>query len=191
MTMEKIIVKNMVCHRCVRSVENILINAAIPFHKVIFGEIQLANELTREQKEDLSAKLKNEGFELLDSHMSELIEKIKMHVIMRARNEVASKEVKLNLSAYLSDKLHYEYTHLSSTFSEVEGRTIEDFFIKQRIEKAKELLVYGQMTLSEIAFELDYSSTAYLSTQFKKITGLTPSYFKEVGNVKRKALDEV
>lgn len=191
MTMEKIIVKNMVCHRCVRSVENILINAAMPFHKVIFGEIHLANELTREQKEDLSAKLKNEGFELLDSHMSELIEKIKMHVIMRARNEVANKEIKLNLSAYLSEKLHYEYTHLSSTFSEVEGRTIEDFFIKQRIEKAKELLIYGQMTLSEIAFELDYSSTAYLSTQFKKITGLTPSYFKEIGNVKRKALDQV
>jgi len=109
----------MVCHRCVRSVEHILKNAAIPFHKVIFGEIHLANELTREQKEDLSAKLKNEGFELLDSHMSELIEKIKMHVIMRARNEVAPKETKLNLSSYLSEKLHYEYTHLSSTFSEV------------------------------------------------------------------------
>jgi len=86
MTMEKIIVKNMVCHRCVGSIENKLKNAAIPFHKVIFGEIHLADELTREQKEDLSAKLKNEGFELLDSHMSELIEKIKMHVIMRARN---------------------------------------------------------------------------------------------------------
>jgi AraC family transcriptional regulator len=189
--MDKIFVKNMVCDRCVLSVENILKNAAIPFHKVIFGEIHLTNELNLEQKEVLSAKLKNEGFELLDSHMSELIEKIKILVIMRARNEAANKEIKLNLSSYLSEKLHYEYTHLSSTFSAVEGRTIEDFFIKQRIEKAKELIVYGQMTLSEIAFELDYSSTAYLSTQFKKITGLTPSYFKEVGIAKRKALDKV
>jgi len=87
--------------------------------------------------------------------------------------------------------LNYEYTHLSSSFSEVEGRTIENLFIEHRIEKAKELLVYGEMTLSEIAFELDYSSTAYLSTQFKKITGLTPSYFKEVGISKRKALDKI
>lgn len=87
--------------------------------------------------------------------------------------------------------MNYEYTHLSSSFSEVEGRTIENLFIEHRIEKAKELLVYGEMTLSEIAFELDYSSTAYLSTQFKKITGLTPSYFKEVGISKRKALDKI
>ena len=109
----------------------------------------------------------------------------------KARNEVDKKEIKMNLSAYLSDKLHYEYTHLSSLFSEVEGRTIENYFIEQRIEKAKELLIYDQMTLSEIAFELEYSSTAHLSTQFKKITGLTPSHFKNVGIEKRKALDKV
>jgi AraC-like DNA-binding protein len=100
-------------------------------------------------------------------------------------------DIKVNLSSYLSEKLHYEYTHLSSVFSAVEGRTIENYFIEQRIEKAKELLIYGHMTLSEIAFELDYSSPAHLSTQFKKTTGLTPSYFKEVGLAKRKALDKV
>jgi AraC family transcriptional regulator len=189
--MGKIIVKNMVCHRCVLSVEDTLNTAAIPFQKVLMGEIHLINELSREQKEYLSAKLEKIGFEIIDSHMSGLIEKIKMLVINKARNEIESKEIKLNLSAYLTEKLHYEYTHLSSSFSAVEGRTIENFFIEQRIEKAKELLVYGQMNLSEIAFELDYSSTAYLSAQFKKITGLTPSYFKEVGISKRKALDKV
>ena len=123
--------------------------------------------------------------------MTGLIEKIKLLTIQKARNEVSKEDVKLNLSAYLSDKLHYEYTHLSSMFSGVEGRTIENFFLDQRIEKAKELLIYGQMTLSEIAFELNFSSTAHLSTQFKKLTGLTPSYFKEVGIAKRKALDKV
>jgi AraC family transcriptional regulator len=189
--MDKIIVKNMVCHRCVLSVEEILNAAAIPFHKVLLGEIHLTTELSREQKEYLSVKLKKVGFEIIDSQMSGLIEKIKMLVINKARNEGDTTETRLNLSAYLTESLHYEYTHLSSSFSAVEGRTIENFFIEQRIEKAKELLVYGQMTLSEIAFELDYSSTAYLSGQFKKITGLTPTYFKEVGIAKRKALDKV
>lgn len=179
----------MVCHRCVLSVEDILNRAEIPFHAVHFGEIHLTKGLSPEQKENLSAKLKKVGFELIDNHMGGLIEKIKLLVIKRARNE--DKDNKLNLSTYLSEELHYEYTYLSSSFSAIEGRTIENYFIEQRIEKAKELLVYGQMTLSEIASELDYSSTAYLSTQFKKITGLTPSYFKEVGITKRKALDKV
>jgi AraC family transcriptional regulator len=179
MTMDIILVKNMVCHRCILSVEGILNKSAIPFDKVLFGEIHLKKVLNQKQKENLAAKLKNEGFELIDSHLNGLIEKIKLLVIKRARNEVDKKETKLNLSTYLSEELHYEYTHLSSLFSEVEGRTIENFFIEQRIEKAKELIFYGQMTLSEIAFKLDYSNTAYLSTQFKKITGITPSDFKE------------
>lgn len=97
----------------------------------------------------------------------------------------------MNLSAYLSAGLNYEYTYLSSLFSEVEGRTIENLFIEQRIEKAKELLIYGQMTLSQIALDLEYSSTAHLSNQFKKITGLTPSHFKNVGIARRKSLDKV
>ena len=185
------LVKNMVCHRCVLTVEDILHKADIPFHKVTFGEIYLADELSPEQKDNLSSGLKKVGFELIDNHTSGLIEKIKMLVIKKARNEVDKNDIKINLSAYLSDKLHYEYTHLSKLFSEVEGRTIENFFIEQRIEKAKELLIYDQLTLSEIAFELDYSSTAHLSTQFRKITGLTPSHFKKVGIEKRKALDKV
>ena len=181
----------MVCHRCVLAVEDILNKAGIPFQKVVFGEIYLADKLNEKQKETLSTELKHIGFELIDNHMSGLIEKIKQHTIRKARYEVNNEEKKQNLSQYLSEKLHYEYTHLSSLFSSVEGRTIENFYIEQRIEKAKELLIYGAMTLSEIAFELDYSSTAHLSSQFKKITGLTPSYFKKVGTVKRKALDQV
>ena len=191
MTSHTLLIKNMVCHRCVLSVEDILEKTAIPFHKVLFGEIHLVKELSPKQKENLTAKLKSVGFEIIDSRMSGLIEKIKTFVIKRARNELGKTDVKHNLSSYLSKNLNYEYTYLSSLFSSIEGRTIETFFIEQRIEKAKELLIYGQMTLSEIAFELDYSSSAYLSSQFKKVTGLTPSYFKEVGITRRKAIDKV
>jgi AraC family transcriptional regulator len=189
--MEKMLVKNMVCRRCVISVESILHKYEIPVHKVISGEIHLKNELSREQRVNLSEKLKSEGFELIDNHSKGLIERIKILVIRRARNETDKTESKLNLSKYLSEKLHYEYTHLSSTFSEAEGRTIENFYIEQRIEKAKELILYGQLTLSEIAFELDYKSSAYLSSQFKKITGTTPSNFKELGTARLKVAEKV
>ena len=191
MTPHLLLVKNMVCHRCVLAVEDILTKNELPYKKVIFGEIHLTDELSQSQKEVLIESLKIIGFELIDNHMSGLIEKIKQHVIKKARNEVSVDDKKLNLSHYLSEKLHYEYTHLSSVFSSIEGRTIENLYIEQRIEKAKELLIYGVMTLSEIAFELEYSSTAHLSSQFKKVTGLTPSHFKQVGTLKRKALDKV
>ena len=101
------------------------------------------------------------------------------------------RENKTKLSIYISQNLHHEYTYLSSIFSSVEGRTIESYFIEQRIEKVKELLVYKEMSLSEISFELEYSSIAHLSNQFKKITGLTPSHFKEVGSARRKMLDQI
>lgn len=186
-----LLVKNMVCQRCIMTVEGILNQAAIPFQKVIFGEIHLQQELIDAQKEVLRTELERVGFELIDNHTTQIIEKAKQLIIKKARNEDDKKESKLNLSKFLSDKLNYEYTHLSSMFSAIEGRTIEQYFIEQRIEKAKELLVYQQMTLSEIAYELNYSSVAHLSTQFKKITGLTPSYYKEVGAARRKALDKV
>ncbi len=186
-----LLIKNMVCNRCIMTVENILEKTTIPFQKVVIGEIHLDGAITDIQRKLLQIELEKVGFELIETHISGLIEKIKQHTIKKARNDVSEMENKMNLSSYLSAKLHYEYTHLSSLFSEVEGRTIENFFIEQRIEKAKELLVYGQMTLSEIAFELNYSSTAHLSSQFKKITGLTPSHFKAVGTAKRKSLDKI
>jgi AraC-like DNA-binding protein len=181
----------MVCHRCILSVESILRQESIPFRKVIFGEIELVDDLTPEQKERLVVQLEKVGFELIDNRSSALIEKLKQLIIKRARNEAGEMDKKLKLSTYLSQEVNHEYTYLSSLFSSVEGRTIENFFIEQRIEKAKELLIYGQLTLSQIAFDLEYSSTAHLSTQFKKITGLTPTYFKEIGLAKRKSIDQI
>jgi AraC family transcriptional regulator len=191
MSSTTLLVKNMVCHRCILAVEDILQNENIPFQKVSFGEIHLREELSQDQKERLSKKLTGIGFELIDNYTGGLIEKIKSLVIKKARNEVDEKESKKKLSHYLSEKVNHEYTYLSSLFSSVEGRTIENYFIEQRIEKAKELLIYGQLTLSQIAFDLEYSSVAHLSTQFKKITGLTPTYFKEIGMAKRKSLDKI
>jgi AraC-like DNA-binding protein len=188
--MEILLVKNIVCHRCVVSVEDILNKAAVPFQEVLLGEIHLTNEINPDQMGNITSNLKNEGFEVIESRMSELIEKIKRLVITRARNEVDKNESKDKLSVYLSEKLHYEYTYLSSSFSAVEGRTIDNFYIEQRIEKAKELLNYGQMTLSEIAYELGYNSSSYLSTQFRKTTGMTPTDFKKAGIAKRKVLDK-
>ena len=186
-----LLVKNMVCHRCVLSIEGLLRDENILFQKVIFGEVHLCDALSPGQKDRLVKRFAEVGFELIDNHSSAIIEKIKQLVIKRARNELDENESKIKLSHFLSGRVNHEYTYLSSLFSSVEGRTIENYFIEQRIEKAKELLIYGEKTLSEIAFELDYSSTAHLSSQFKKITGLTPSYFKKVGTVKRKALDKV
>ena len=186
-----LLVKNMVCQRCIMAVEGILENNKVPFQKVVIGEIHLNTEISEEQKAALRTDLQKIGFELIDDRTGGMIEKIKQLIILKARNKLDEKESKLKLSAYLSNHLHHEYTYLSSLFSSIEGRTIENYFIEQRIENAKELLIYGQMTLSEIAMELEYSSTAHLSSQFKKITGLTPSHFKEVGAARRKALDKV
>ena len=191
MSLNTLIIKNMVCHRCVLSVEEILKSSEIPFEKVLVGEVHLSNPLDEKHRTKLKEGLGRIGLELIDSRAGELIEKVKQLVIKKARNEVEEKEKKIKLSTYLSSKLHQEYTSLSILFSDTEGRTIENFHIMQRIEKAKELLVYGQLSLSEISFELDYSSVAHLSSQFKKVTGLTPSHFKEIGREKRKTLDQV
>jgi len=173
------------------AVEDILRQESIPFEKVVISQVSLENELTDEQKDRLIKRLNKIGFELIDNRSSALIEKIKQLVIRKARNEVSDKEKKLKLSHFISSQLNYEYTYLSSLFSSVEGRTIEKYFIDQRIEKVKELLIYGEINLSQIAFDMEYSSVAHLSNQFKKVTGLTPSYFKEIGMLKRKSLDKI
>ena len=191
MSPEILFVKNMVCHRCTLAVEDLLKKSAIPFLKVITGEIHLAEKMAQKQTDELGDKLAKIGLELIDNRVSGMIEKIKQLVIKKARMEFGEKENKMKLSAYLSQHLHHEYTYLSSLFSSVEGRTIENYFIEQRIEKVKELLVYKEMTLSEISVEMKYSSVAHLSNQFKKITGLTPSHFKKVGSTKRKLLDQI
>lgn len=191
MASNTLFVKNMVCHRCILAVKDILLNLSIPFQQVSIGEIHLVENITKEQNEVLSSNLVQIGLELIDNRMRGMAEKIKQLILMKVRKEVDSKEQKMKLSVFLSEHLHHEYTYLSSFFSSIEGRTIENYFIEQRIEKVKELLVYKEMTLSEIAFEMEYSSVAHLSNQFKKITGLTPSHFKQVGSHKRKLLDKV
>ena len=191
MSSDKLLVKNMVCRRCVLSVEEILHKASISFEKVLIGEIFLSKPISEEQLKSVKENLAHIGLELIDNKLGGLVEKIKSLVIKKARNETDEKDSKIKLSKYLSQHLHHEYTYLSSLFSSIEGRTIESYFIEQRIEKVKELLVYGEMNLSEIANELEYSSVAHLSSQFKKITGLTPSHFKQIGTAKRKLLDEI
>ena len=186
-----LLVKNMVCHRCLLAVEDVLKNTNIPFQKVETGEIHVTDKISDEQNKLLAAKLAEIGLELIDNKMSGVIEKIKQLILKKARNEVSEKDRATKLSVYLSQHLHHEYTYLSSLFSSVEGRTIENYFIEQRIEKVKELLVYNEMNLSEIALDMEYSSVAHLSNQFKKTTGLTPSHFKKVGSMKRKLLDHI
>jgi len=191
MPAKTLFVKNMVCRRCLLAVENILDEVSIDYQKVIAGEIHLAADISEEQNNLLDTRLSAIGLELIDNKMSNIIEKVKQLVIKKARLEVSEAENRLNLSVYLSQNLYHEYTYLSSLFSSIEGRTIENYFIQQRIEKVKELLVYNEMTLFAISVEMGYSSTAHLSHQFKQITGLTPSHFKKVGSSKRKLIDQV
>ena len=186
-----LLVKNMVCQRCMLAVENILDKTSIKFQKVTVGEIHLPEIISEEQHNLLSSAFAEIGLELIDNKMNGIIEKIKQLVLKKARNEIKETEKKMKLSAYLSQNLFYEYTYLSSLFSSVEGCTIENYFIQQRIEKVKELLVYNEMSLSTISFEMEYSSVAHLSSQFKQVTGLTPSHFKKVGSEKRKLLDHI
>lgn len=186
-----LLVKNMVCNRCIAAVEAALKAEGIAYEKVQLGEISITTALSATQKEAFEHRLRGLGFELIDGRTGGVVEKIKQLVIQRTRNQSAEEDAKLKLSGYLSQQLRHEYSYLSNLFSSVEGRTIENYFIEQRIEYVKELLVYDEMTLSEIALELEYSSTAHLSAQFKKVTGLTPSHYKKVGAAKRKALDEL
>ena len=185
----KLHVKNMVCKRCILVVENELERLGIQTLKVSLGEIELKNTIDAAAKMELDEHLKSFGFELIDDKKGKLIEQIKTLIIdlVHHKNGVLS----INLSDFLANQLHYDYSYLSHLFSEIEGTTLEHYFIAQKIEKVKELLVYNELTLSEIADQLNYSSVAHLSSQFKKMTGLTPSHFKKVKQEKRKPLDEV
>ncbi|MHA4846166.1 helix-turn-helix domain-containing protein [Flavitalea antarctica] len=191
MPIDILLVKNMVCHRCILAVEDILLKSGISFQQVTVGEIHLERKISDEKMHLLSGHLAGIGLELIDNRVSGTIEKIKQLVIRKARKDLGEKENQMKLSAFLTSNLHHEYTYLSSLFSSTEGRTIENYFIEQRIEKVKELLIYKEMTLSAISFEMDYSSVAHLSNQFKKVTGLNPSHFIKAGSSKRKLLDQI
>lgn len=153
------------------------------------GEVTLEKEPTPEERKNLNQVLISLGFQIIDDKKGSTIEKIKNIIIEMIHYQDSN--VKTNLSDVLSSRLHHDYNYLSNLFSEVEGTTIEKYFIAQKVERVKELLVYDELSLSEIAFQLNYSSVAYLSNQFKKVTGLTPSHFKQIREDKRKPLDEV
>ncbi|CAM1369023.1 Transcriptional regulator, AraC family [Tenacibaculum litoreum] len=182
-------IKNMVCNRCILVIQNELDKLGVGVKSIKLGEVILEKELTSDEKKRLDKILLDLGFEIIDDKKSRIIEKIKNLIINLVHHQ--DSETKVNLSDLLSNELHHDYNYLSNLFSEVEGTTIEKYFIAQKIEKVKELLVYDELSLSEIAFRLHYSSVAYLSNQFKKVTGLTPSHFKKISKDRRKPLDEV
>lgn len=182
-------IKNMVCNRCILVVQQELDKLQINSSKVALGEIAIDEEVPKETLEALKQNLEALGFELLNNTKQQLIEKIKNIVITYIHhNEDA---LLLNFSEILSKALHKDYSYLSSLFSGVEGVTIEKYIISQKIEKAKELIIYDELSLSEIAYQLNYSSVAHLSNQFKKVTGLTPSYFRQLGKKKRRPIDKI
>lgn len=182
-------IKNMVCPRCIMAVRQCLENLGMPPQSVELGTAVLSEPMDEDKRRQVAEALQALGFELIDDRRSQLIEQIKTTVIDLVHYH--DKRLKSNLSDYLSAKLHRDYSALSKLFSETTGTTIEKYFIAQKIERAKELLVYDELTLNEIADLLGYSSAAYLSTQFKQMTGLTPSHFKQLKENKRKSLDQV
>ncbi|KQS47176.1 MULTISPECIES: AraC family transcriptional regulator [Flavobacterium] len=187
--MDTLFIKNMVCNRCIMVVQNELDKLGLDVKSIKLGEVVLGKELSAEQRMKLQEAFSPLGFEVIDDKKSRIIEKIKNTIIELVHHQ--ENEAKTNLSDVLSSKLNHDYNYLSNLFSEVEGTTIEKYFIAQKIEKVKELLVYDELSLSEIAFRMNYSSVAYLSNQFKKVTGLTPSHFKQIREEKRKPLDKV
>lgn len=184
---ETLYIKHMVCPRCISAVEKTFQDHGYPPRSVKLGEVEISGSLEPKIKEKLSSDLKSLGFELLEPGKSGLIAKIKSAIIEQVH--YAKVPLKVNFSAFLADRLNHEYSYLSRLFSSVEGITIEKYITSQKIERVKELLFYNEMTLSQIAYQLDYSSVAHLSAQFKKETGMTPTDFKKQKNPERKGLD--
>lgn len=185
----KIYIQNMVCIRCKMVVKSELAKLGLHYTSVELGEAEIQEKITPEQVELLSIGLKRTGLELMDDKRSILVEKIKTIIIELVH--YSEDQIKINLSDYLSEKLNHNYTYLANLYSEVKGTTIEQFYLSHKIEKVKELLVYDELNLTEIADKLHYSSVAHLSNQFKKMTGLTPSHFKKLKHKRRKALGSV
>ena len=182
-------IKNMVCPRCITAVQQLLKEQGLDYTNISLGSVELNIRLSLKQKQVFAESLQTLGFQLIDDKKSRLIEQLKNEI--RAIVHSSDTDIKTNLSQHLSNTLHHDYQYLSNLFSSVECTTIEKYFIAQKIEKVKELLLYDELSLSEIAFRLNYSSVAYLSNQFKRVTGLTPSYYKTLKSHRRKPLDDV
>src|SRR5450759_254182 len=179
----------MVCIRCQMVVKSELEKLGINFSTVKLGEVEILGKVTKDQLDNLSAALKVIGLELMDDKKSVLVEKIKTTIIELIH--YTDHQNKILLSDYLSEKLDHPYLYLTKLFLEVKGTSIEKYYLTQKIERVKELLVYDGLNLCDIAYKLHYSSEAHLSNQFKKITGLTPSHFKNLKNNRRYAFGDV
>ncbi|MBN1767035.1 MAG: helix-turn-helix transcriptional regulator [Prolixibacteraceae bacterium] len=179
----------MVSNRCKIVVKEVLKELKLHFVLVDLGEVEIMENLNSEQLVQLKNALLPSGLELMDDKRSILIEKIK-NVIIEMVHE-SNDFIKINHSDYISEKLKMDYTYLSNVFSEVKGITIQQYIITHKIEKVKELIMYGEFNLTEIAYQLNSSSVAHLSNQFKKITGLTPSHFKQLKDKRRSPIEEI
>lgn len=179
----------MVCIRCQMVVKDELEKLGLKYIDVKIGEANIIDEIALEQLKQLDISLRKSGLQLMDNKKSILVEKIKSAIIELVH--YSEDQIKVNLSDFLSEKLNYDYTYLANLFSEVKGTTIENFYLTHKIEKVKELIVYDELNLTEIAYKMHYSSVAHLSNQFKKMTGLTPSHFKKLKNKRRDTLEGV
>jgi AraC-like DNA-binding protein len=179
----------MVCIRCQMVVKAELEKLGLQYVDVKLGEANIIENITPDQLEKLDVALRKSGLELMDNKKSILVEKIKSSIIEMVH--YSDEQIKVNLSDYLCEKINYDYTYLSNLFSEVKGTTIEKFYLIHKIEKVKEMIVYDELSLTEIAYMMHYSSVAHLSNQFKKITGLTPTHFKQLKNKRRNTLEDM
>lgn len=179
----------MVCSRCKMIVKDELIKFGLHPVNVELGEVLVSEELNAAQKRQFNQQLLSFGFVLIDDKKSRIIEKIKNEIVELVH--YSGEQLKTNFSEHISNQLHHDYNYLSNLFSDVEGTTIEQYLISQKIEKVKELLVYDEFTLSEIALQMNYSSVTYLSKQFKKVTGFTPTYYKKLKERKRTPIEEL
>ncbi len=186
----KLSVKNMVCPRCILVLNNELGNLNITPNKITLGELEIKETVDDELLIAIKNQIHQHGFEIIDDRKTVLVEKVK-NTIIELIHSYENTKIKKKFSSIISEKLQIDYSYISTIFSLVQGVTIEKYIILQRIEKAKELLIYNELSLSEISDKLGYVNVQHLSTQFKKITGLTPSYFKKLKDNKRKAIDQL
>jgi AraC-like DNA-binding protein len=179
----------MVSNRCKMAVREALKKLGLHFVIVDLGEVDIMENISVDQREQLRTALLNLGFELMDDKRSVLIQKIKNVIIEMVHH--TDEAMKINFSEFLSKKLNHDYTYLANLFSDIQGTTIEQFIISHKIERIKELIIYDELNITEIAWKMNYSSVAHLSNQFKKVTGLSPSHFKQLKDKKRSPIEEI
>ena len=184
-------IKNMVCNRCIRVVREELENMGLDVRSVILGEVIIASKKNKLDLMKIKSVLNSNGFDIVDDRKAKIVEKIKNAIIRLIHHSSNLEEFEMSYSQYLSKEVNAEYHQISTLFSSIEGITIEKYIILQKIERVKELLKYDEQTLSEIAYQMGYSSVSHLSNQFKKITGLTPTSFKKLTRPDRKPIDQL